>query len=274
MESFASFHEPQAKAFLSTSVDVGGDAIDSVEVALGPPAGPPEPGALRLEAADPAPRHVEPHARLRRPRRRRVRGGHVRGGRRDLRRGAARRHAGDRRRDPDGRRRPGSAEAAARAGHGRVRDPVLRFAHLARAFRDEGGASRRGTPAEVGALRYAYEPNILGQAPLSPPSVFGWYRPGYVAPGGWGASGTARSRPRCSSPRARAWRATWTGWPARSGATSGGRSSSTWTCQRARRAGRGPRWPRGRAGPGADGGRDGGADQGPDRGGRRAHHRR
>ena len=75
-----------------------------------------------------------------------------------------------------------------RPDYGRVRDPILRFAHLGRAFRDDAGASFSGAPVPTGAMHYANEAKVLGQKALSPPSVFGWYRPGYVSPGGWGAA--------------------------------------------------------------------------------------
>ena len=78
--------------------------------------------------------------------------------------------------------------AARQPDFGRVRDPVLRFAHLTRAFRDEEGAPFSGTPIDTGAMHYAQESYVLGQKALSSPSVFGWYRPGYVSPGGWGAA--------------------------------------------------------------------------------------
>ena len=77
---------------------------------------------------------------------------------------------------------------ARRAEYGRVRDPILRFAHLTRAFRDDGGATFSGQPPDVGAMRWAQDPKVLGQRALHPPSVFGWYRPGYVSPGGWTAA--------------------------------------------------------------------------------------
>ena len=185
MESFRSFHETEAKSFLGTTVDVGGDAIASIDVALDHLLAHENLAPFvtkqliqHFVTSNPSPAYV---ARV----------------------GAAF-EAGtftaDGKTFGEGRRGDMKATVAAilldaeardlegrGAGHGRLRDPVLRFSHLARAFRDTRGARRVGAPEETGAMRYAGRPDILGQAPLAPPSVFGWYRPGYVSPGGWAA---------------------------------------------------------------------------------------
>ena len=76
-----------------------------------------------------------------------------------------------------------SAEAASEPGFGRVRSPVLRFAHFARTFRDGRGV--QPIPESSGRLRFSDMPRVLGQRAWAPPSVFGYSRPGYVAPGTW-----------------------------------------------------------------------------------------
>lgn len=67
--------------------------------------------------------------------------------------------------------------------YGKVREPVLRFAQFARAFRDAEGAPANGDPPDVSQLRYATRLSVLSQKPFGPASVFGFNRPGYVAPG-------------------------------------------------------------------------------------------
>ncbi len=61
---------------------------------------------------------------------------------------------------------------------GKLREPVLRFTHWARAF-NVNSADASNEPA----LHNANRPDLLGQHPLRSPSVFNFYRPGYIAPG-------------------------------------------------------------------------------------------
>jgi uncharacterized protein (DUF1800 family) len=65
---------------------------------------------------------------------------------------------------------------------GKVREPVLRLAAFMRAFphRSDTGSFRVGNTDNPGTS--------LGQTPLRSPSVFNFYRPGYVAPGTQGAA--------------------------------------------------------------------------------------
>jgi uncharacterized protein (DUF1800 family) len=60
---------------------------------------------------------------------------------------------------------------------GKVREPVLRLTAFMRAFAHDS-QSRRYELELTDSAAFA-----LGQAPLSSPSVFNFYRPGYVAPG-------------------------------------------------------------------------------------------
>ena len=63
--------------------------------------------------------------------------------------------------------------------HGKIREPVLRFAHWARAFDMQEVVS-----ANESNLRNTSDPSkSLGQQPYRAPSVFNFYRPGYIAPG-------------------------------------------------------------------------------------------
>ena len=61
---------------------------------------------------------------------------------------------------------------------GKLREPVLRFTHWARAF-DINSADA----SNERALRYTGSPESLGQQPYGSPSVFNFYRPGYIAAG-------------------------------------------------------------------------------------------
>ncbi len=65
---------------------------------------------------------------------------------------------------------------------GKLREPVLRLSAYLRAFthRSDTGAWRVGNTDSVGTS--------LGQTPMRSPSVFNFYRPGYVAPGTSSAS--------------------------------------------------------------------------------------
>lgn len=71
-------------------------------------------------------------------------------------------------------------DAAARedVAFGKLREPVLRFTHWARAF--EINSAQSGNEA---ALRNSGRAEGLGQQPYTAPSVFNFYRPGYIAPG-------------------------------------------------------------------------------------------
>lgn len=60
---------------------------------------------------------------------------------------------------------------------GKLREPVLRFTHWARAF-DAGEVK----PEVMGVLWNTGSPELLAQAPYKAPSVFNYYRPNYVPP--------------------------------------------------------------------------------------------
>ena len=62
--------------------------------------------------------------------------------------------------------------------HGRIREPILRFVHWARAMGVSNGDSR-----PLWQLNWGQSPEVLGQLPYRSPSVFNFYRPGYIAPG-------------------------------------------------------------------------------------------
>lgn len=64
------------------------------------------------------------------------------------------------------------------SGFGKLREPVIRFTHWARAFKvNSADASNERM------LRDTSSSELLGQHPYRSPSVFNFYRPGYIAPG-------------------------------------------------------------------------------------------
>jgi len=69
------------------------------------------------------------------------------------------------------------------ASHGKLREPVLRLSAYLRAFgyQSDSGSWRVGNTDNPGSA--------LGQTPLRAPSVFNFYRPGYVPPGTEAAAG-------------------------------------------------------------------------------------
>ncbi|MGF1467977.1 MAG: DUF1800 family protein [Sandaracinaceae bacterium] len=69
------------------------------------------------------------------------------------------------------------AATAAQSDFGKVREPILRFTAWARAFRAEAV-----TPLYLPELWNLAPPDQLGQHPYRAPSVFNFFRPGYVAP--------------------------------------------------------------------------------------------
>ena len=83
--------------------------------------------------------------------------------------------------DPEAR---DAAAALANDTFGKVREPIIRFTHWARFFEADSI-----TPEFTLTLWNTEPPAVLGQHPYRAPSVFNFYRPGYIAPGT--ATGTA-----------------------------------------------------------------------------------
>ncbi len=67
-----------------------------------------------------------------------------------------------------------SPASLASANFGKIREPYLRTVNLARAF---------NAASTSGLYRLSYLDQVLYQQPLSAPSVFNFYRPGYAPPG-------------------------------------------------------------------------------------------
>ncbi|CAA0118136.1 Uncharacterised protein [Halioglobus japonicus] len=71
-----------------------------------------------------------------------------------------------------------SSDSANSPQFGKLREPVLRFTHWARAFEINSADA-----ANEFLLRNTNQPEALGQQAYRSPSVFNFYRPGYIAPG-------------------------------------------------------------------------------------------
>jgi uncharacterized protein (DUF1800 family) len=169
MQGYAKFHSTSEKRFLGTVVaaQVGADASVSLRAALDTLAAHPNVGPFigrqliqRLVTSHPSPAYVERVARVFADN-----GAGVRGDMKAVVRAVLLDHEA---RD-DG--------AAADPGHGKLREPVLRLTALLRAFgaTSDSGAWLIGATDDPGSA--------LGQSPLRSPSVFNFYRPGYLAPG-------------------------------------------------------------------------------------------
>jgi uncharacterized protein (DUF1800 family) len=169
MQGYAKFHSTSEKRFLGTVVaaQAGADANASLKAALDTLGAHPNVGPFigrqliqRLVTSHPSPAYVERVARVFADN-----GAGVRG---DM-KAVVRAVLLDREARDDG--------AAVDPGHGKLREPVLRLTALLRAFgaTSDSGAWLIGATDDPGSA--------LGQSPLRSPSVFNFYRPGYLAPG-------------------------------------------------------------------------------------------
>lgn len=166
MSGYAKFHSSQEKKFLGRTVPKGTGPEESLDAALDalfmhPNVGPFIGKQLiqRLVTSNPSPQYVA-----------RVsaafnnNGAGVRGDMRAVIRAILL--------DPEAR----DAERAKAPGYGKLREPVLRLSAFLRAFgaRSASGSYLVGSTDDPG--------RSLGQTPMRSPSVFNFYRPGYVPP--------------------------------------------------------------------------------------------
>jgi len=178
LAAFENFHSPEAKVFLDTHIPAGTGATESIDMALDaifahPNVGPfigrqliqrfvtsaPDPAYVaRVTAAFDAGRYTLPS------------GTEVGDGRRgDLGATIAAVLFDTRARDTQARQAP---------DFGKLREPVLRFTHWARAFEVNSADASNET-----ALRDTSSPQALAQHPYLSPSVFNFYRPAFIALG-------------------------------------------------------------------------------------------
>lgn len=167
MQAYAKFHSTSEKRFLGTVVaaQTSADANASLKAALDTLAAHPNVGPFigrqliqRLVTSHPSPAYVGRVARVFADN-----GSGVRGDMKAVVRAVLLdREARDDSADP---------------GHGKLREPVLRLTAVLRAFgaTSDSGAWLIGATDDPG--------QALGQSPLRSPSVFNFYRPGYLAPG-------------------------------------------------------------------------------------------
>jgi len=72
---------------------------------------------------------------------------------------------------------------AARPDYGKLREPLLRYTAIWRAFGAQGVGVANSAGAVNGIFRFYSSDTLLAQAPLSAPSVFNFYCPNYRKPG-------------------------------------------------------------------------------------------
>ena len=165
MAQVASRHEPGAKTFLGTTISAGTNGADSLRLALdaihahanvAPFVG--RQLIQRLVASNPSPAYVARVAAMFDDN-----GAGVRGDLKAVLKAVLL--------DPQARTLDAAAPHA-----GKLREPMLRFAGWARAY----GAT---SPSDQWAVGNTSDPATrLGQSPLRAPSVFNFFRPGYVPP--------------------------------------------------------------------------------------------
>ncbi len=175
---FEEEHSTEAKSFLGTTIPANTPGNQSIAIALDTlvnhsniPAFISRQLIQRLVTSNPSPAYVGRVADAFRSGRYTLPDGRVAGGggRGDMRAVVAAILLDDEARN---------ATTAAGATFGKLREPVIRFTHWARAF----GVTRTRV-AMIEALRDTRAPNRLNQQAYRSPSVFNFYRPGFVAPG-------------------------------------------------------------------------------------------
>lgn len=172
MKVFPEYHSPLEKTFLGVAIPAGTSAQDSITIALDTLiAHPNTPPFLarqliqRLVKSVPSPDYVERVAQAFADGRFTLPNGTVIG---DGRRGDLAATAAAVLFDP---------EARSVGDEGKIREPVLRIAQWARVFGLSGAEF-----AQDGATWGSGARGSLGQSPFKSPSVFNFYRPGYVPP--------------------------------------------------------------------------------------------
>ncbi|ACB34653.1 Protein of unknown function DUF1800 [Leptothrix cholodnii SP-6] len=166
MRSYAKYHSASEKAFLGSTVAGGSDGDASLKVALDRLAAHPNVGPFigrqliqRLVTSHPSPAYVERVAKVFNNN-----GSGVRGDLKAVVKAVLL--------DTEAR----APSAAQRDSFGKLREPVLRLSKVLRAF----GATSTSSHWLIGNTD---DPGTsLGQTPLRSPSVFNFYRPGYVPP--------------------------------------------------------------------------------------------
>jgi uncharacterized protein (DUF1800 family) len=181
MEAFNEYHEEDPKVFLGRSISFGANADASIDEALSHLLSHPNVAPFiskqliqKLVSSNPSPDYVRRVAEAFETGRFTMANGKSVGtGRRcDMAATAAAILLDEEARspglNPDG---------------GKLRSPILRLAGLLRAYRRDGEVTREGPSPYAWQLQRLSDGQILGHNAFSSPSVFNFYRPGYVAPG-------------------------------------------------------------------------------------------
>lgn len=178
LATFDAFHSLEAKQFLNVTIPAGTPAAQSIDLALDAIFEHPNVGPFigrqliqRFVTGAPEAAYVQRVAQAFDSGRYALPSGSVVG---DGRRGDLSATLAAVLFDPQAR----DAQARLATGFGKLREPVLRFTHWARAFEvNSADASNEAV------LRNTARAEALGQQPYLSPSVFNFYRPGYIAPG-------------------------------------------------------------------------------------------
>jgi uncharacterized protein (DUF1800 family) len=178
MKMFDSYHSSSEKSFLGTTIPAGTSGTQSIEIALDTLFDHPNVGPFigrqmiqRLVTSDPSPEYVDRVATAFDTGRYTLPNGTVVG---SGQRGSMEAMIAAILMDAEAR----SDEMLAFDTFGKIREPALRFSQWARAF-DASTVTPQNSFDP-------YDPTTradLGQSPYESPSVFNFYRPGYVAPG-------------------------------------------------------------------------------------------
>ncbi|NRA28686.1 MAG: DUF1800 domain-containing protein [Parvularculaceae bacterium] len=181
MESFRAQHEDRAKTFMQTTVNVGNDAVDSINAALDyllehPNVAPFISKQLiqKLVTSNPSPDYVRRVAEAFSAGQYELPNGDFvgTGQRCDLAATAAAILT-----DPEAR------GETTDENFGKIRSPLLRVAHFIRAYRNEKDVTTSGVLPSGRSLDNLDSERLLEQNAFAAPSVFNDFRPGYVAPG-------------------------------------------------------------------------------------------
>ncbi|MEM1379549.1 MAG: DUF1800 family protein [Pseudomonadota bacterium] len=181
MESFLAQHEDEPKTFLDTTVNLGNDAIISIEAALDHLLAHPNVAPFiskqliqKLVTSNPSPAYVGRVAAAFEAGQFRLSNGTTIGSgqRCDLAATAAAILS-----DNEARSLPTDETA------GKIRNPLLRLANLIRAFRVEQNVTRSGPIPSARLLDNLEDSDNLNINAFVSPSVFNFFRPGYVGPG-------------------------------------------------------------------------------------------
>lgn len=178
LEMYDDQHSPEAKSFLGTTIPANTDGVTSIDIALDALVNHPNTPPFisrqliqRLVTSNPSPDYVLRVATAFADGSFALPNGQVVGGGR---RGDMQAVVAAILLDPEAR----DAAMMSDPSFGKIREPILRFTHWARAF----GVTETDVD-NARDLRDTTAPNRLSQQAYRSPSVFNFYRPGFVSPG-------------------------------------------------------------------------------------------